>query len=180
MSSRCRIRKNLQFASSCCRGGFPLLKPIWLSKHSWSSFLDSLLFLLFPVTFLHVVGLLEAHKNEITLQEWIHHKKRKWSDLNFLREVKKKSKKCKSETYNPVSTEGHFYHFISNHFNGLKQWFSSVPSESLKSRDPSGQEVQEVRTIFTTTLNITSILILFWGHSGVLQRHNMWYYNIKD
>ena len=42
---------------------------------------------------------------------------------------------------------------------------------ALKLREvqrPSGQGVQEVRTIFTTTLNVTSILTLFRVHSGVL------------
>lgn len=28
VSGRCRMRKNLQLASICCRGGFPLLKQI--------------------------------------------------------------------------------------------------------------------------------------------------------
>ena len=115
-------------------------------------------------------------------QEWIHHKKLKRSDLNFLREVKETSKKCKSETLNPISTQGPLYHFTSNHFNSLKL-FKSVPwdsRDSLKSRDPLGQGVQEIRTIFTTTLNVTSILILFWVHSGVPQRHDMWYDNSND
>ena len=90
-------------------------------------------------------------------QEWIHHKKLKQSDLNFLREVEETSKKCKSETLNPVSTQGSLYHFTSNHANDLKWWFCSVPWEFLKSRDPLGKGVQETKTLFTTTLNITSM-----------------------
>ena len=103
-------------------------------------------------------------------QTYLLNKKRELSGLNFLREIKETSKKCKSETLNSVSTQGPLYHFTSNHINGLKRFFWSVPWESLKFRDPLGQGVQEVKTIFTTTLNVTSVLILFWMHSGVLQR----------
>lgn len=73
VSSRCRIWKNLQFSSIYCRGDFPLLKQIWLSKHSWSSFFASLLFLFPSMTFLQVLGLLEASKREIKLEEGKHH-----------------------------------------------------------------------------------------------------------
>ena len=95
-------------------------------------------------------------------EEWTQHrnicfKKKELSGLNFLREVKKTSKKCKSETLNPVSAQGPLYHFTSNHANGLKWWFCSVPWESLKSRDPLGQGIQEVKTLFTTR-NVTSML----------------------
>ena len=97
-------------------------------------------------------------------QEWIQHRnicfrKKELSGLNYLREIKETSKKCKSETLNSMSTQGPLYHFTSNQVNGLKWWFWSVTWESLKSRNPLGQGVQEVKTIFTT-LNITSILIL--------------------
>ena len=67
----------------------------------------------------------EARMN--TTQKCLLQKQKKLSGLNFLREVKETSKKCKSETLNPISTQGPLYHFTSNHFNSLKLWFSSVP-----------------------------------------------------
>ena len=122
-------------------------------------------------------GQLFPHKNRISLgphwiqraqstmrEEWTQHrniclkkKKKELSGLNFLREIKETSKKCKSETLNPVSTQGSLYHFTSNHANDLKWWFCSVPWEFLKSRDPLGKGVQETKSLFTTTLNITSM-----------------------
>ena len=97
-------------------------------------------------------------------EEWTQHrnicfkKKKELSGLNFLREIKETSKKCKSGTLNPVSTQGSLYHFTSNHANGLKWWFCCVLWEFLKSRDPLGQGIQEVKTLFTTTLNVTSMI----------------------
>ena len=119
-------------------------------------------------------------------EEWTQHrniclkKKKELSGLNFLREIKETSKKCKSETLNPMSTQGSLYHFTSNHANGLKWWFCSVPWESLKSRDPLGQGIQEVKTLFKTTLNVIACSIMFWVHTGVLQKQDMWYKNSTD
>ena len=101
----------------------------------------------------------EHHEGRMNAtQKYLLKKTKELSGLNFLREIKETSKKCKSETLNPMSTQGSLYHFTSNHANGLKWWFCSVPWEFLKSRDPLGQGIQEVKTLFTTTLNITSML----------------------
>ena len=118
-------------------------------------------------------------------EEWTQHRNiclttKELSGLNFFREIKETSKKCKSETLKPVSIQGSLYHFTSNHANGLKWWFCSVPWESLKSRDPLGQGIQEFKTLFITTLNVIPCSIMFWVHTGVLQRQDMWYQNSND
>ena len=96
-------------------------------------------------------------------EEWTQHrniclKKKKELRSKFLKRNQRNKQEMQKWNFKPMSTQGSLYHFTSNHANGLKWWFCSVPWEFLKSRDPLGQGIQEVKTLFTTTLNVSSML----------------------